>query len=98
MHAVANPQPATRCETWMPENHNCQADLSAWYKEMAQFTRTVDPNHLVSSGSEGFFGPGDPNSGKNPHSWATQTGQNFADDNRHMDFAVAHAWPDNWDM
>jgi hypothetical protein len=47
------------------------------------------------SGSEGFFGEGDPNVDKNPQAWAKQTGQNFVDDNRHMDFAVTHAWPDN---
>lgn len=50
------------------------------------------------AGSEGFFGENDPNVSKNPQPWAKQTGQNFADDNRHMDFAVTHAWPDNWEM
>jgi hypothetical protein len=53
---------------------------------------------VIAAGSEGFFGQGDPNQGKNPQAWASQTGQNFVDDNRHMDFAVAHAWPDNWEM
>lgn len=47
------------------------------------------------SGSEGFFGESDSNVDKNPQPWAKQTGQNFVDDNRHMDFAVTHAWPDN---
>lgn len=50
---------------------------------------------LLFPGSEGFFGEGDPNVDKNPQPWAKQTGQNFVDDNRHMDFAVTHAWPDN---
>ena len=50
---------------------------------------------FVLSGSEGFFGENDPNVSKNPQPWAKQTGQNFVDDNRHMDFAVTHAWPDN---
>jgi hypothetical protein len=67
-------------------------------QEMAEHVREVDPNHLVTSGSEGFFGEGDPNVSKNPQPWAKQTGQNFVDDNRHMDFAVTHAWPDNWFM
>jgi hypothetical protein len=53
---------------------------------------------VSSSGSEGFFGPNDPNISKNPQSWASQTGQDFVEDNRYMDFAVAHAWPDNWEM
>jgi hypothetical protein len=58
-----------------------------------------DPNHLVSSGSEGFFGDSDPSwLGKNPGAWSTQTGQDFLANTADMDFAVAHAWPDNWMM
>ncbi|KAF6251036.1 glycoside hydrolase superfamily [Scenedesmus sp. NREL 46B-D3] len=87
-----------RCETWMPANSWCPAALSAWFKDMGDYVRSKDPNHLVSSGSEGFFGEGDPNQSKNPQAWAAQTGQNFVDDNLHMDFAVAHAWPDNWQI
>eukprot|EP00882_Tetradesmus_deserticola_P024752 GHRQ01027069.1.p1 GENE.GHRQ01027069.1~~GHRQ01027069.1.p1 ORF type:complete len:321 (+),score=99.35 GHRQ01027069.1:1022-1984(+) len=89
-----------RGELWMPANSWC-ADalaLSSWFKEMGDYVRSKDPNHLVSSGSEGFFGEGDARQGKNPRAWASQTGQNFVDDNRHMDFAVAHAWPDNWQI
>uniref|UniRef100_A0A383VL97 mannan endo-1,4-beta-mannosidase n=1 Tax=Tetradesmus obliquus TaxID=3088 RepID=A0A383VL97_TETOB len=87
-----------RCETWMPANSWCPGAMSSWFKEMGDYVRSKDPNHLVSSGSEGFFGQGDANQGKNPQPWAAQTGQNFVDDNRHMDFAVAHAWPDNWEI
>lgn len=76
--------------------HTCTIFL--YLQEMADYVRTADPNHLVTSGSEGFFGEGDPNVSKNPQPWAKQTGQNFVDDNRHMDFAVTHAWPDNWFM
>jgi hypothetical protein len=35
---------------------------------------------------------------KNPAPWAGETGQDYLKNNRHMDFAVAHAWPDNWMM
>ncbi len=72
--------------------------LPSLLQEMANYVKTADPNHLVTSGSEGFFGESDPNVSKNPQPWAKQTGQNFVDDNRHMDFAVTHAWPDNWFM
>lgn len=51
------------------------------------------------AGSEGFFGQSDPSLiGKNPADWAAQTGQDFLNNNKNMDFAVTHAWPDNWQM
>lgn len=34
----------------------------------------------------------------NPASWAGETGQDFSRNNAQMDFAVTHAWPDNWNM
>lgn len=74
---------------------------SAWSPHSAAYT-VVFPSVCLCAfcpaGSEGFFGQGDPNQSKNPQAWAAQTGQNFLDDNRHMDFAVTHAWPDNWEM
>jgi mannan endo-1,4-beta-mannosidase len=86
-----------RCETWVVPD--CPQRLSNWYSMMAAFVKAEDPNHLVSSGSEGFFGDSDGSwLGKNPGSWAPQTGQDFLANNKDMDFAVAHAWPDNWMM
>ena len=86
-----------RCEVWVTPD--CPQKLNAWYSKMASYVKSVDPNHLVSAGSEGFFGDSDPSwLGKNPGSWATQTGQDFLSNTKDMDFAVAHAWPDNWMM
>ena len=86
-----------RCEVWVTPD--CPQKLDAWYSKMAKYVKSVDPNHLVSAGSEGFFGDSDPSwLGKNPGSWATQTGQDFLANTKDMDFAVAHAWPDNWMM
>lgn len=88
-----------RCETWIAANEGCHEDMDNWYQEMAEFVRTEDPNHLVSSGSEGFWGPSDPSRvSQNPQDWAVQTGQDFLKNNKHMDFAVTHAWPDNWEI
>lgn len=39
-----------RCETWMPENSFCPSALSSWFQEMAEYVRSQDPNHLVTSG------------------------------------------------
>lgn len=84
-----------RCEVWVTPD--CPQKLNAWYSKMAKFIKAQDPNHLVASGSEGFFGDSDGSwLGKNPGSWATQTGQDFLANTADMDFAVAHAWPDNW--
>jgi len=86
-----------RCEVWVVPD--CPAKLNAWYATMARFIKANDPNHLVSSGSEGFFGESDASwLGQNPGSWSTLTGQDFLANTQEMDFAVAHAWPDNWMM
>lgn len=47
-----------RCEKWVTPD--CPAKLNAWYSKMAGYVKSVDRNHLVSSGSEGFFGDSDP--------------------------------------
>jgi mannan endo-1,4-beta-mannosidase len=66
---------------------------------MARAVKALDPNHLVSTGSEGFFGASDASwLGQNPGDWAPQTGQDFFLNSADMDFLVAHAWPDNWMM
>ncbi|GBF87865.1 mannan endo-1,4-beta-mannosidase [Raphidocelis subcapitata] len=87
-----------RCESWVsPENDDCAARLNAWFGEMARHVKGLDPNHLVSTGSEGFFGTSDASwVGQNPGDWAPQTGQDFFQNSVDMDFLVAHAWPDNW--
>jgi mannan endo-1,4-beta-mannosidase len=84
-----------RCETWVAGNDACPATLNQWYSTMAAYVRSQDPNHLVSTGSEGFFLG---SNADNPADWAGQSGQDFAANNADMDFAVTHAWPDNWEM
>ena len=46
-----------RCETWLkPANNDCPARIQAWIEEMATFVRKEDPNHMITIGSEGFYG------------------------------------------
>ena len=51
------------CMLQVPE---CGPILLEWMKEMAAYMKTLDPNHLVTSGGEGFFGPDSPRAGSNP--------------------------------
>mmetsp|Transcript_30278 Transcript_30278/g.64759 ORF Transcript_30278/g.64759 Transcript_30278/m.64759 type:complete len:546 (-) Transcript_30278:376-2013(-) len=101
-----------RCESWVVDN--CEASLQSWVEEMSLFVKSLDPNHLVTVGSEGFFAredyPGAREEDKvsdlfavdevNPASWAAQTGQDFLANHRleGIDFATVHLWPDTWNQ
>lgn len=66
---------------------------------MANYTKTVDTNHLVTVGYEGFWGEYDSDVQYNPgNGWAGLTGQNFSVNMAHeeIDFAEIHYWPDEW--
>lgn len=79
------------------------ATLRAWVDEMAAYVKQLDRNHLVTIGSEGFYGPGgaqqharaNPNPGGG---WAELLGADFLRLNAApaIDFASVHAYPDNW--
>lgn len=72
------------------------ADLNAWIGEMSAFLKSMDPNHMVTTGIEGFCGPG--NASRNTDSWMAFNGQDFISNHQHasIDFATCHIWPDNW--
>jgi mannan endo-1,4-beta-mannosidase len=89
-----------RCE-YCPDS-----DIADWVNEMAAYVKSLDPNHLVTPGVEGFYSAeSSPDmlyvnpsytSGKD---WSHITGQDFnllhkSDD---IDFTTIHIWPDNWE-
>ncbi len=38
---------------------SCAGALQTWIAEMAAYVKGLDPNHLLSIGSEGFYSPSD---------------------------------------
>ena len=44
----------------------CPANYRAWVEEMANYVKRLDPQHLVTIGEEGFFGPERPEAAHNP--------------------------------
>ena len=72
-----------------------------WIEEMSAHLKSVDPNHLVTVGEEGFYAVGSVNERLNPgNGWASITGQNFSANHAPagIDFAAIHLWPDNWEV
>jgi len=85
-----------RCETWLIKD--CERKLQDWIESESAFVKSLDPNHLVTVGEEGFWSADSPNEYANPTWWAKAMGQNFR--LNHMpdsiDFATIHIWPDTW--
>lgn len=82
-----------------PRCRGCGARLQAWIEEMARYVKRLDPNHMLSTGEEGFYAGDARGSARvNPEVWAATTGQDFLANHAvpEIDFAVAHLWPDNW--
>jgi len=77
----------------------CDADRSgktvqAWITEMASYLKSIDGNHLLEVGLEGFYGASKLSS--NPNSY--QLGSDFIANNQipDIDFATVHSYPDQW--
>ncbi len=72
------------------------ATLQSWLDTMAAHVKAVDPNHLLTTGIEGFYA-GD-QAAKNPASWMSTQGVDFIANHSgpDIDFASVHLWPDSW--
>ncbi|KAK9678405.1 hypothetical protein RND81_11G209200 [Saponaria officinalis] len=70
--------------------------LQAWITEMAAHVKSIDRNHLLEIGLEGFYGTSHPEKMKlNPN---FNIGTDFIANNQipGIDFATVHAYPDQW--
>ncbi|KAL3652155.1 Mannan endo-1,4-beta-mannosidase 7 [Castilleja foliolosa] len=71
--------------------------IQNWIIEMAAYVKSIDRNHLLEVGSEGFYGPSSHRRTKyNPS--GSNEGTDFIKNNRikHIDFATLHSYPDAW--
>jgi mannan endo-1,4-beta-mannosidase len=78
--------------------------IATWVKEMAAYVKSLDTNHLLTVGEEGFYSttqasiPFNPMYGQPGGTWAEEWGQDFVADHSdsNIDYASFHAWPDLW--
>ncbi|KAL3647099.1 Mannan endo-1,4-beta-mannosidase 2 [Castilleja foliolosa] len=73
--------------------------LQDWIEEMSAFVKSVDRNHLLTVGLEGFYGPKSPKRlTVNPEFWASDIGTDFIRNSKlsTIDFASVHIYPDHW--
>jgi mannan endo-1,4-beta-mannosidase len=76
--------------------------LTNWYHDMAAHIKSLDPNHMVATGAEGFHAGSSRYNSANPASndWGGRTGQDFYSlhTSKDIDYATSHAWVDNWSV
>ncbi|XP_038703310.1 mannan endo-1,4-beta-mannosidase 7-like [Tripterygium wilfordii] len=79
----------------------CNSDLSgksiqAWITDMASYLKSVDGNHLLEVGLEGFYGQ--TSADKQQYNPNFQVGTDFIANNQiaGVDFATVHSYPDQW--
>ncbi len=72
------------------------AVLNAWMQEMSGYIKSIDSNHLVSSGIEGFYADAQ----KNPTPDMALNGTDFISTHQipSIDIASGHSYPDRWDI
>lgn len=87
----------------MANEPRCEGDYSGsslqdWIDSTAEFLKSLDSNHLVTVGSEGFLGSSTPDLlPDNPYDTMNQ-GCDFLRNHQSpsVDFATIHLWPDSW--
>ncbi|KAL9253597.1 Mannan endo-1,4-beta-mannosidase 7-like protein [Drosera capensis] len=70
--------------------------IQAWISETAAFVKSIDRNHLLEAGLEGFYGAGHPQ--RASLNLGMNIGTDFITNNQipGIDFATVHSYPDQW--
>ncbi|CAA6661374.1 unnamed protein product [Spirodela intermedia] len=70
--------------------------LQSWIEEMAAHVKSIDWNHLLEAGLEGFYGPAAPPQKR--FLPGLNVGTDFISNNlvHGVDFATIHSYPDQW--
>ncbi|KAL7602412.1 hypothetical protein Lser_V15G26137 [Lactuca serriola] len=79
----------------------CQSDLSGkflqeWIVEMAAEIKSIDKNHLLEIGLEGFYEESMPEKKQNNPGYEVGTDFITNNDVNNVDFATIHLYPDQW--
>ncbi|MCX6131623.1 MAG: cellulase family glycosylhydrolase [Proteobacteria bacterium] len=81
-------------------NYGAGEIVYKWLGEITAFVKTIDTNHLVSSGEEGYRLGHQASDCIHPHEWIHNgsKGVNFSKDVTipSIDFMTTHLYPDNW--
>lgn len=83
-----------------------RSHMQKWVDTMAAYVKSLDKNHLLTVGEEGFWSSTQSQLLDNPiyqpdgSNWATTQGQDFLADHSSpdIDFATFHCWIDNWNV
>lgn len=79
----------------LPTSGTCtQATLISWADEMSTYINSVDANHMISVGDEGFLDWGQANDW--PYNAADGVDHEALSALPNIDFATYHAYPDAW--
>jgi mannan endo-1,4-beta-mannosidase len=74
--------------------------LADWLGEAAAFIKSIDPNHLVSTGEEGFLPAGSNTRGRTSYPWTGAPGEgiDFVKNANldSIDVLSVHGWPFQW--
>jgi mannan endo-1,4-beta-mannosidase len=86
-----------RCRNFGPYDRlqDCKADtITGWVKEMSAHIKSLDPNHMVAVGDEGFFNrPGQSREQYNGKDGVDHEAYLATDS---IDYGTFHLYPDHW--
>lgn len=86
---------------------SCASKVQVWIEIISTHLKSVDPNHMVVVGEEGFYSLTPWRTWVNPDAffsggaaWAQLAGQDFVQNHNlpTIDYLSVHTWPDNWGL